>query len=165
MFGLAGLKLYGALGAAIAVALFLAWVWRIDSLRATYKRDYATCQQNFAQFQADVKAKTELARKEDALHKAQVERDQNKVSQESDHEIRSRIAAAVAAVRVQLSSPAHPGDGGSPAVSSPALAAGSPAGAGQAAIVPAVDLEVCVTNTVKAEGWQSWWKGVAAVPR
>lgn len=160
-----GLKFYGAIGVAIALALFFAWVWRIDSLRATYKRDYAECQSHYAQFVADVKAKTELARKEDALHKAQVERDQNKVSQESDHEIRNRINAAVAAVRVQLSSPAHPGSGGSPAVPGLALPAGNPAGAGQAALVPAVDLEVCVANTVKAEGWQSWWKGVAAVPR
>lgn len=167
MFGLTGLRLYGAIGAAIAVALFLAWVWRIDSLRGQYKQELAACQTNHAQFVADVKAKTDEARRIDAAHKAEVERNQNKISQESDHDIRKQIAAAVAAARsrVQSAPAAHPSGSGSPAVPSTPVAAVNPAGADQAAIVPAADLTTCATNTVLAEGWQSWWKGVAAVPR
>ncbi len=151
----------------IPVTLFAAWVVRIDSLRAAYKRDAAACQANFAQFAADVKAKTELARAEDAAHKAQVERDQNKVSQESDHEIRQRIAAAVAAVHVRLqpAPPTHSSGGGSSGLSAAPDPANDPAGAGAEAIVPTVDLTICVANTVKAEGWQDWWKSVQAVPR
>jgi hypothetical protein len=165
---LSGLKLYGAIGAAVVVALFFAWVWRIDSLRATYKQELAACQTNHAQFVADVKSKTELARLADAAHKAEVERNQNKISQESDNEIRARIAAAVAAVhsRVQHTpAQAHSSSSGDPAMPSPAVSAASPAGAGQEAVVPTADLEVCAANTVLAEGWQSWWKEVAAVPR
>ena len=166
MFGLAGLKLYGALGAAVAVALLFGWVWRIDSLRAHYKDELKACQDNHALFVADVKSHTELARKEDAAHKADVERSQAKVSEESDNEIRRRIAAAVAAVRVRVApTPAHPGSGGSPAVPGAPIAAVNPAGAGQEAVVPAEDLTTCAANTVLAEGWQSWWKSVAAVPR
>ena len=166
MFGLAGLKLYGAIGAAVVVALFLAWVWRIDSLRASYKQELAACRTNHAQFVADVKAKNE-ARRLDAAHKAEVERNQNKISEESDHEIRAKIAAAVAAARSRRQSApaAHPGGSGSPSVPSTPVAASSPAGAGQEAVVPAEDLTTCATNTVLVEGWQSWWKGVAAIPR
>ena len=166
MFGLAGLKLYGALGAALAVALFLGWVWRIDSLRGRYKQELAACQANHAQFVADVKSHTELARKEDAVHKAEVERAYVQKSQESDNEIRRRIAAAVAAVRVRVvSTPVHPGGGGSPAVPGAPVAAASPAGASQEAVVSSSDLTTCAENTIKAEGWQSWWKSVAAVPQ
>lgn len=39
MFGLAGPKLYAAIGGAIVIALFLAWVWRIDSLRASHLKE------------------------------------------------------------------------------------------------------------------------------
>ena len=166
MFGLAGLKLYGALGAAVAVALFLGWVWRIDSLRGQYKDELKACRDNHAQFVADVKSHTELARKEDAAHKADVERNQAKVSEESDNEIRRRIAAAVAAVRVRVvSTPVHPGGGTSPAVPGAPIAVVSPAGASQEAVVSSSDLTTCAENTIKAEGWQSWWKGIAAVPR
>jgi hypothetical protein len=167
MFGLAGLKLYGAIGAAVMVALFLAWVWRIDSLRAHYKQDLEACQTNHAQFVADVKAKTDEARRLDAAHKTEVEAKQAQISQENDNEIRRKIAAAVAAVgkRVQLTPATHPSGSGNPAMSSATVAPASAAGAGETAVVPAADLATCATNTVLAEGWQTWWKGVEAIPR
>lgn len=167
MFGLEGLKLYGAIGAAVMIALFLAWVWRIDSLRAAHKKDLAACVANHAQFVADVKARTDEARRLDAAHKAEVERNQDRISKESDDEIRQRIAAAVVAVRGRVrNTPAiHPGSRGSPAVSIAPFTPAGPAGADQAAVVPAADLEMCAANTVKAEGWQSWWKDVQAISR
>lgn len=166
MFGLAGLKLYSAIGVAIAVALFLAWVWRIDSLRAQYKKDLAACEQKHQQFVADVKARTDEARRLDAAHKAEVERNQNRISQEKDSEIRRRIDAAVAAVRVRVvSTPVRLGGSGSPAVPSPSGSAASPAGASQEAVVSTADLSICAENTIKAEGWQDWWKSAEAVPR
>ncbi len=166
MFGLAGMKLWGAIGAAVAVALLFAWVWRIDSLRASYKKDLAACEANHQQFVADVKARTDEARRLDAAHKAEVESNQARISQEKDSEIRKRIADAVAAVRVRIvSTPVHSGGSGNPPVPGAPIAAASPAGASQEAVVPVADLSVCAENTVKAEGWQAWWKSVEAVPR
>ncbi len=166
MLGLGGLKLYAAIGAAVVVALFLAWVWRIDTLRAHYKRDLVACQLNHQQFVADVKARTDEARRLDAAHKAEVESHDARISQEKDSEIRKRIADAVAAVRVRIvSTPVHPSGSRSSPVSGVAIAAASPAGASQEAVVSSDDLAICATNTVKAEGWQDWRKNVVAVPR
>lgn len=39
MFGLVGLRLYTALGAALVVALLFAWALRLDALRGGYKAD------------------------------------------------------------------------------------------------------------------------------
>ena len=39
MLGLTGTKLYGAIAGAAIIALFLAWVWRIDTLRARHLRE------------------------------------------------------------------------------------------------------------------------------
>ncbi len=166
MFGLVGMRLWGAIGAAVVVALLCAWVWRIDSLRAQHKKDLAACVLNHQQFVADVKARTDEARRLDAAHKAEVEQRQSQISQEKDSEIRKRIADAVAAVRVRIvSTPVHSGSSRSPPVPGASIAAASPAGASQEAIVPVADLSICAENTVKAEGWQDWWKGVEAVPR
>ncbi len=38
--GLTGLRLYGAIAGAVAVALLVAWVFRIDSLRARHLKDW-----------------------------------------------------------------------------------------------------------------------------
>lgn len=40
MFGLTGLRLYAALGAAVVVALLLAWAMRLDALRGHWKGKY-----------------------------------------------------------------------------------------------------------------------------
>ncbi len=166
MFGLVGMKLYGAIAGAVAIALLCAWVWRIDHLRAQHLKERIACEQKYTQFVADVKARTDEARRLDAAHKAEVEQHDAMISQEKDSEIRKRIADAVAAVRVRIvSTPVHSGSSRSPPVSGAPIAAISPAGASQEAVVPVADLSVCATNTILAEGWQDWWKGVAAVPR
>jgi hypothetical protein len=159
-----GYRLYAALGAAFVIAAFLTWVWRIDTLRSHYKRDLAASEANFAQFRADVASTTALAQAQDAAHAAQVERDQEKIRSESDAEIRRRIDAAVASVRARTA-PADSGSGGKSGMSEAADSAGSASGAGQAAVVSADDLAICAENTVKAEGWQAWWKDVSAVAR
>lgn len=165
MFGLAGSRLYAAIAGAVCVALFLGWVWRIDSLRAQHKRDYAACQANFAQFQADVEAKTELARISDLAHKNDVERQQTQIQSEKNDAIRNAIAAARAtAGRVQPAAKAHSSGSTATAVSSPPSTPGSADGAGETSEL-ASDRMICAENTVKAEGWQSWAKSVAAIPR
>ncbi len=166
MFGLVGMRLYGAIAGAVVVALFLAWVLRIDHLRAQHLKERIACEQKYNQFVADVKARTDEARRLDAAHKAEVERNDSRVSQEKDSEIRKRIADAVAAVRVRIvSTPIHSGSGRSPPVSGAPVAAASPAGASQEAVVPVTDLSICAENTIKAEGWQNWWEPVTAIPR
>ena len=42
MMGLVGMRLYGAIAGAVIVALFLAWVWRLDTLRARHLKDWQT---------------------------------------------------------------------------------------------------------------------------
>ena len=166
MFGLVGMRLYVAIAGAVVVALFLAWVLRIDHLRAQHLKERDACVLKHQQFVADVEARTDEARRLDAAHKAEVEQRQSQISQEKDSEIRKRIADAVAAVRVRIvSTPVHSGSSGSPAVSGAPIAAASPAGASQEAVVPTSDLTICAANTVLAEGWQEWWKSVEAVPR
>lgn len=123
------------------------------------------CKTVHAQFVTDVKAKTELARLSDAAHAARVERDQNQVAMETDNEIRHRINAAVAAVRVRNGPQADPSGSRGADMSSAPISPGSPSGASASAIVPADDLTICATNTVLSEGWQSWWKQVQAVER
>lgn len=123
------------------------------------------CKAVHAQFVADVKAKTELARISDAAHAARVERDQTQVTMETNDEIRRRIAAAVAGVRVRNTGQADSGGSGGTDLSSAPSPAGSPSGTSASAIVPADDLTICATNTVLATGWQDWWKQVQAVPR
>lgn len=157
-------RLYAAAGAAIVVALLLAWVARIDHLRAQHKRETIECQANFAKFRADVEARTELARISDAAHKAEVERNQEKIRADSDAEIRRRIADAVSRVRAGSSSNRVSRGGGAP-VSRPADAPGSPAGDGEASELSTADRMICAENTVKVEGWQDWYRQVAAIPR
>lgn len=146
--------------AGLAIALFItrgALERRTEALEAT--------KATYAQFQADVKAKTELARLQDAAHKARVERDQNQVTLESEDEIRRRIAAAVNAVRVRSPGQANPRSCGAAPVPGSASAPERPAGGDHEAIVPARDLEICATNTVIAEGWQEFWRKIQAIER
>lgn len=163
MLGLAGIRLYVALGAAILVALLVAYVWRIDSLRAAHKRDYEACKAAYAQFVADVKAKTELARLSDAKHKAEVEAAQEK--ERADHEAEIQHLRADYSQRVRDYAKAHPGSRAGASLPRPANAPSSPAPASAETIVPVADLEICAANTALAESWQSWWKEVAVIPR
>lgn len=166
MLGLAGMRLYGAIAGAVVVALFLAWVMRVNHLRGQYKAALAACEANHKQFVADVQAKTAEAQRLDALNKTRVETSQEKARTDNDAEIRRRIAAAVAAVRVQPKTAANgvSGRGAAPVSSAPPASQGAD-GAGQAPLVQPADLEICAANTELAIGWQAWWRSVEAIPR
>ena len=56
MFGLAGLRLYAALGAAALLVAFALWVWRIDSLRAQHKRELVSVTERLKVSNATIKA-------------------------------------------------------------------------------------------------------------
>lgn len=166
MLGLAGMRLWGAIGAAVVVALFVAWAFRVNSLRAAHLEERRACEANHKQFVADVRARTAQAQAEDAAHAKQVETAQDQARSENDAQIRQRIASAVAAVRVRNASTQNRGSGsGAAPVSRPAETASSSAPASGEAVVPAHDLEVCAVNTEKAAGWLSWWTSVQAIPR
>lgn len=167
MLGLTGMRLYGALAGAIAIALFLAWVWRVDSLRARHLEERIACEENHAQFVADVKAQRELARLSDAANKARVEAEQERnrgVSSDAYESLRTRYNDALGRLR-SAEAPTHPGGRRDKAVSGPAAAADAAPSAGQGAFVSEGDLRICADNTAAAITWQEWWKSVEAVER
>lgn len=114
-------------------------------------------------FAERVKAKSEGIRRRAIENARRVEAAQTQISQESDNEIRSRIAAVSASVRAQASGGTHPGRGGNSLPGSPD-ATGNPAGAGQASVVVA-DRLICTEAIVKAEGWAGWWERISEIPR
>lgn len=164
---LTGMRLYGAIGAAVVVALFLAWAMRVNHLRGQYKAALTACEANHKQFIADVAAKTAEAQRLDAEHVQQVHIADEQARSENDAQIRQRIANAVAAVRVRNASTQNRGSGsGAAPVSRPTETASGPDGANTAPVIPSTaDLEICAENTEKAVGWQSWWQSVEAIPR
>lgn len=94
-----------------------------------------------------------------------------RINQETSHALSSRLSAARADAaaysrRVRLAAvatvPAAPGRGGGSGVPSLALAAERVAASGGPAVLDA-DLEICATNTVKAQAWRDWWADVTAV--
>lgn len=159
-------RLYAMIGAGVVVALFLAWVWRVNHLRAEYKAALVACEANHKQFVADVQAKTAEAQRIDAEHKAQVEAQQTQIQSEKNDAIRNAIAAARAtAGRVQPNASQNSvGRGNAAPVPQPATASLSADGAGEASEL-AADRMICAENTVKSEGWLSWWHSVQAIPR
>lgn len=125
------------------------------------------CHAQSAQFQADVKAKTAEAQAADAANKARVETAQSTITETHDADLEKELAAARAdaaayAQRLRQQSQAGAGGGGSPSVPQPAEPAGSADGTGQ---TPELDATACAEAVTKAQGWQDWWKDMAAVPR
>lgn len=165
MFGLTGLRLYGALGAAVALALFLAWVWRIDSLRAHYKRSWEAEKTSSILFAERVRLTSETIVAKAEKSARRVETAQTQAQQESDNEIRQRIAAAVRAVQLRAGQTRADTRSGGNDLPQAATAAGSPSGTSQAAELATDDLTICTENTIKLDGWQSWWRQVSTIDR
>lgn len=163
MFGIP--RLYAMIGIGVAVALFVAWVWRVDSLRDQYKRERDSERVAATLFAERVRSKSEEIARKASENARRIETAYATINQENDGEIRARIAAAVNAVRLRTgTSGANPGSGRN-AVPSPSGAASGTTGAGSQALVPSDDLIICTEAVVKAEGWQAWWKSVEAVER
>jgi hypothetical protein len=163
MLGLAGPRLYGAIAGAVVVALFLAWVMRVNHLRGQYKAALAACEANHKQFVADVQAKTAEAQRLDAEHKAQVETNQDKITKEENSASTDRIERYRTAARVQpVAAKANPSRSGTAPVPKPTEAASGIATEDRASELPAADRLICATNTGIAEGWQEWWAKIDA---
>lgn len=166
IFGTLSAKILGGLSVVLLIAVGVLWL----SLGATQRKlekcrnDKAAVTASYLQFQEDVKAKTEFARQQDAANKARVEADQSRIAMENDSEIRARIAAAVDRVRRGAAANDR-GGGGNQAMPGATEAASNPARTSPNALMDATDGIVCSENTVKAEGWQDWWREVSAIPR
>lgn len=166
MLGLAGMRLYGAIGAAVVVALFVAWAFRVNSLRATHLEERRACEANHKQFVADVQAKTLEAQRLDAEHKATVETNQDKITKESSSDYQAQLAALRArydALRVQPRTAQNSVSRGSgpPVPSIPEAASGSDA-AGATCDLNKFNAEA---NALQLGGLQGWIREQEAIPR
>ena len=163
MLGLTGLRMYGAIAGAVAVALLLAWVWRIDSLRARHLKERVACEQNHAQFVADVKAKTDEARRLDAEHKATVEAQQDKVSANASKDYQTELAALRA--RYDKLRAAPKADSGSRGGSAVPVIPSTTSGPDVAAATAPLDGFACEANSLQLGGLQGWVRDQQAIPR
>jgi hypothetical protein len=161
-------KIFGALSLALLIVIGVLW-WQNGGLRTDLRQSKAETAQvrsDYALFAANVTAKSNaiLAKAEENARR--VETAQAQIQQETDHEIRTRIASAVAAARLRTNpaSSANPGGGAGQGASAPDTP-GDPAGDGQTALVRASDLTACAEAYVKATGWQAWWQSVSAIER
>lgn len=166
ILGLAGMRLWGAIGAAVVVALFVAWAFRVNSLRATHLEERRACEANHKQFVADVQAKTLEAQRLDAEHKATVETNQDKITKESSSDYQAQLAALRArydSLRVQSKAPANGISRGSsaPVPSVPETASG-PDAAGAACDLNKFNAEA---NALQLGGLQNWVRDQEAIPR
>jgi len=136
---------------AVCVILWAGWGKSADGLkaeRAAHKQTVA----NYRKVSDDAMAAA-------VANKVRVETKYVEIENEADKSIRDRIAVLTERLRQQ----AKAGQSGSGAVGMPVAtsAAVDPNGAGEAAVNN--DTLICVENTVKAQGWQDWYKDVAAV--
>lgn len=159
-------RLYAMIGAGVIIALFLAWVWRVNHLRAEYKAALTACEANHKQFVADVTAKTLEAQRLDAEHKATVETNQDKITKESSSDYQAQLAALRArydALRVQPKASTNSvGRGGSaPVPSLPEAASGSDA----ASATCDLNKFNAEANALQLGGLQGWIRDQEAIPR
>jgi hypothetical protein len=151
------------LGIALAASMANARHWK--KRHGVEQAAHAQTRADFTAFANGVREKSEAIIARANERNRRVKAEYRVIEKENDSEIRRRIDAAVAAVRVRTSQAgANPGGGGNQLPRS-ADAAGRPAGTGGAAVVSAADLEICATAVVKAEGWQAWYSQVRAVER
>lgn len=157
IFGLP--RLYAALGAATLIAAFLAWVWRIDSLRAAYKRDLVAERASSALFAAKVTATSnEITRK--ATESA---RRVETVQAIKGQEISSAYQADLAALRARYDRLRNKTSGTNPGGSdaSVPVVPNSPTGTDGATAPAPVNAFNAEANSIQLRALQSWVTGVS----
>lgn len=153
---------------AIPIALLLVALMLTRGTLASEKKAHSATKTAYAQFQADVKAKTELARLQDAANKARVERDQETVSRETVSEYQNELSALRArydALRVRLAAKANPGSGGKQAVPSLPSGAGRTDGPAVEAGLPPEDALIASEQALRLQALQEWVRGQTGVER
>ncbi|BBD98058.1 hypothetical protein SAMIE_1015590 [Sphingobium amiense] len=155
--------------AAIALAAVVAgglWVWRIDTLRASYKRQLGELRTEYAAFQTRIIDRTAEALRLDRARNAQVAAEQRAVIQETSNDYLKARDAELARLRERLRAiapQANPGGGGAPGVPALPVLSTGPLRSGEAAIVDVADAEVCTENTLRLESLMAAWNAVAAI--
>lgn len=146
----------GCLGLAIALLLARAdarhWHKQADQIAALRKADQATW-----------RAAAEKARADNIAHTYAVQLSDARIMQESERDLQSKLvdARALAArtvERLRYRPGTDQGAGGAAGGGAAADAPGDPFGPGRQAIVDAADVRICTENTVKAQGWQDWYR-------
>lgn len=163
-----GAKIGFGLSAALLLAVGVLWLSLAAEKRHSEKVETRLRETTllFDTFKAAVKQNTELARAQDAAHKAKVEAAQSKITVEKDDAIRKRIDTARAAARVRQSpAKTDPGGGRKSHLPGAAVTTSDPPREGQEADLSASDRLICAENTVRAEAWLEWWQSVEAIPR
>jgi hypothetical protein len=113
-------------------------------------------------------ARTAQAIADDLDHARAIQVKNDIIKQEKSVAIENQRTAARAAVDDyvrRMRDKANQGGGGKPGLSPAAIAAVVVDGGGEATVVPVPDLHICAENTVKAEGWRSWWAAVESGDR
>ena len=157
-----GAKIGFGLSAVLLVVIGVLWLLYGAEKRHSQKEEAA-----YAQFVADVKAKTELARISDAANKARVERDQIQVTQEISSDYQNDLAALRRRYdeRLRLNAKANPGSGRSPSVPGVPGAAVRPDETSGEAGLPLADALIASEQAVQLKALQEWVRGQASVPR
>ena len=115
---------------------------------------------------ADVRTKTAEAKAADLANKIRVEAEQAKVQSDAETKLRHDLSAARAAVeRLRRAPQTNSGSSGGTGLPGPTDAASELAGASGDAVIPFADAMICADNSVKAQGWQDWWKSVSVIDR
>lgn len=118
---------------------------------------------------ANVRTATAKAQADDLARKQAVEAQDARIAQEKTDAIEKQLADARRTVadyaRLHAAPPADTGRGATAGVSFTPPAASPVAGAGGQALVPISDLSICADNSVKAQGWQDWYRAIAKVDR
>ena len=153
---------------AIPIALLVVALMLTRSTLASEKKAHNATKAVYAQFVADVKAKTELARLQDAATKARVEREQDRITKEVSSDYQEQLAALRSradAMRVQLAAKANPGSGRGPAVPSvPQPARGSDEAPGDTRLSLEERL-IASEQALRLKALQDWNRAQASVPR
>lgn len=128
-------------------------------------------QNAFTNFKKDVELNTEKAKADDLAHAKAVQEADDKIKTESENELQNKLAAANRrateyATKLRNSANPSPRSVGPAGVPETSPAPAGIDGASQSSLLDEVeaDAQVCAENTVKAQGWQDWWKQVEAVP-
>lgn len=115
----------------------------------------------------DMKAASAKAAADNKQHVLDVQTADEKTRKAETDALSANLVDARAALAgwLRTHAQASPGNAGASGLSQAANTAGAVDGTGQNAIVSIPDLEICTENTVKAQGWQDWYRSVSAIAR
>jgi len=114
---------------------------------------------------SDMQAASAKAEADNKAHVAATEAADEQTRKVQTDALSAQLVDAHAALAGWLRSQAAAHNAGGNGVPQTPGSASSVDGAGQSAVVSVPDLEICAENTVKAQGWQDWYKAVSANPR